>query len=142
MQRTYAELYPGGSFAHLAQTVEQCFSQDTPVWWVEAADATDQPQTDLMPVGCLWLGKAVDQVTGDRYTYIFLLYVSPAHRRQGIGAALMHFAEQWTQASGDRQIGLQVFEANQPARNLYDKLGFQPQSLLMVKSLPAPHPDR
>jgi GNAT superfamily N-acetyltransferase len=81
------------------------------------------------------LGNAVDQVTGDRHAHIFLLYVDAVHRRRGIGAALVRYAEAWARARGDRQLGLQVFQVNQPARNLYAKLGFQPQSLWMLKPL-------
>jgi ribosomal protein S18 acetylase RimI-like enzyme len=132
MQRTYQELYPDGSFAHLAQTVEQYFSPQTPLWWIETANSAPAQPT---PVGCLWLGSAIDQTINQQYGYIFLLYVSPAHRRCGLGAALIHHAEAWSAAKGHRQIGLQVFEQNQPARNLYEKLGFRTQSVLMVKSL-------
>ena len=153
MQRTYQELYPGHSFAHLAQTVEQYFSTETPLWWVEpvssASDASSSeainrvsssaPNTvkngSVAPVACLWMGNVIDQVEGDRHAYIFLLYVLPNHRRQGIGAALMHHAETWATQRGDRQIGLHVFHHNQPALNLYTKLGYTPQSLWLVKPL-------
>jgi ribosomal protein S18 acetylase RimI-like enzyme len=81
------------------------------------------------------VGNAVDQVRGDRHTHIFLLYVMPEHRRRGIGTALMSYVETWAIARGDRQIGLQVFQSNQSAINLYNQLGYQPQSLWMVKSL-------
>lgn len=172
MQRTYQELYPGDNFAHLSQTVEQYFSNETPLWWVEkrgraeereeggskeeekekreeqeggdqakiarlSADArVANPQSPILnPIACLWLGNAVDQVWGDRHAYIFLLYVSPEHRRRGIGSALMHHAENWAKARGDRQIGLQVFYCNQPALRLYEHLGYQPQSIWMVKPL-------
>jgi ribosomal protein S18 acetylase RimI-like enzyme len=83
----------------------------------------------------LWLGNAIDQVIGDRYAYIFLLYVVPHCRQQGIGKALMRQAEDWAMARGDRQLGLQVFPHNQPALNLYSRLGYQTQSLWMVKPL-------
>lgn len=127
MQRTYEELYPSQSFAHLAQTVEQHLSADTLLWWVGAG----QPS----PVACLWMGNATDQITGDRHAYIFLLYVSPEHRHRGIGSALMQWAETWARKRGDRQMGLQVFHDNQPALSLYQKLGYQPHSFWMVKSL-------
>jgi len=87
------------------------------------------------PVACLWLGNAVDQVRGDRHSHIFLLYVLPAHRRQGIGTALMQYAEEWARERGDCQMGLQVFVANQPAISLYQKLGYTAQSVWMVKPL-------
>lgn len=150
MQRTYAELYPGCSVAHLAQTVEQYFSKDTPLWWVDAVspspdaispDATSPDAPDAIdrvstvPIACLWMGNVIDQVQGDRHAYIFLLYVLPNHRRRGIGAALIHHAEAWAMQRGDRQIGLHVFLHNQPALNLYEKLGYQPQSVWLVKPL-------
>jgi len=126
MQRTYQEIYPAHNFAHLAQTIEQYLSTETPLLWVEQAKK---------PVACLWVGNATDQIRGDRHAYIFLLYVNPAHRQQGIGAALMKQAEDWARERGDRQIGLQVFQQNQPALNLYEKLGYSVQSLWMTKTL-------
>lgn len=145
MQRTYQELYPNHEFGHLAQTVEQYFSTETPLWWVEpqpelqtsniATSSLPSSQTGSAPVGCLWLGTAVDQVKGWRYPHIFLLYVDPSYRRQGIGSALMDHAELWARARGYHQIGLQVFQQNQPALQLYTKLGYQTQSLSMVKPL-------
>lgn len=130
MQCTYGELYPDQDFAHLALTVEQYFSAETSLWWVEIEMQDPERQ---VAVACLWIGTAIDQVKGWRYPHIFLLYVSPAHRRQGIGSALMRHAETWARARGEHQLGLQVFEHNQPALTLYKKLGYQPQSLSMVK---------
>ena len=130
MQRTYQELFPEQDFSHLAQTVEQFFSKETPLWWVEFIG-----KGTVEKVACLWVGNAVDQVRGDRHTHVFLLYVMPQHRRQGIGKALMSYMENWARMRGDRQVGLQVFQANQPALNLYSQLGYQTQSFWMVKSL-------
>ncbi len=79
------------------------------------------------------MGTAIDQIEGDRYPYIFLLYVHPDYRLQGIGTALMQKAEDWARERGDRQVGLQVFVQNQAALRLYEKLGYQPQSVFMVK---------
>ena len=47
MQRTYQELVPEQDFSHLAQTVEQYFSRETPLWWVESA--TYSEPTALLP---------------------------------------------------------------------------------------------
>ncbi len=135
MQRTYQELFPDQDFAHLAQTVEQYFSSQTPLWWVEPENASRSNRRPARRVACLWLGNAVDQVSGDRHTHIFLLYVDSNYRRQGIGSALMHRAEVWAKARGDRQIGLQVFQSNQPALTFYQRLGYQAQAFWMVKPL-------
>ena len=141
MQKTYQELAPKQDFSHLALTVEQYLSRETPLWWVESADATVNAGSPIVPpplsqpVACLWMGNAIDQLQGDRHAHICLLYVMPEHRRRGVGSALMRHAEDWARARGDRQIGLQVFQSNKPALNLYHRLGYQTQSLWMVKSL-------
>ena len=142
MHRTYQEILPIQDFSHLAQTVDQYLNRETPLWWVEEEDGevgrggnrenfTQSPT----PVACLWVGNSRDQVRGDRHAHIFLLYVVPEYRRRGIGTALMQYVEDWARTRGDRQIGLQVFESNKPALNLYNQLGYQTQSLWMLKSL-------
>ncbi|MCW6050422.1 GNAT family N-acetyltransferase [Lyngbya sp. CCAP 1446/10] len=146
LHHTYRELYPDRELGHLAQTVEQYFSNQTPLWWVECLKNSQKEgeSFSVLPsqsanlksiVGCLWLGNAIDQTTGERHGHIFLLYIAPEHRRQGLGAALIIQAENWARSRGDRQIGLQVFLNNQPAMNLYQKLGYESHSVWMIKSL-------
>lgn len=134
MQRTYQDIFPNQDFSHLSKTVEQYLSSETPLWWV---DFTETELTNLTnsPVACLWMGNAIDQITGQRHAHLFLLYVVPEHRRRGVGKALMEYAQTWARARGDKQIGLQVFSSNIPALNLYNQLGFQTQSLWMIKPL-------
>lgn len=128
MVETYQEFFPQSyEFTHLADTVQQYFSPETPLWWV----TTETGET----VACLWMGNAIAQMNGERYSHIFLLYVKPDHRRRGIGTALMKHAQNWAKQRGDAQIGLQVFSDNTPALNLYSRLGYSTQSLLIVKSL-------
>lgn len=177
MQQTYQEAFPQQDFSHLAKTVEQYFSNETPLWWIDFlgeeqtnsnfkiclenfALSGNQRQSPMAknpsemvappgnlsqnsklgvspssPVACLWVGNAIDQVHGDRHAQIFLLYVVPEHRRQGIGTALMRYVEDWARSRGDHQIGLQVFQTNTAALNLYNQMGYQTQSLSMVKSV-------
>ncbi|MEH1830540.1 MAG: GNAT family N-acetyltransferase [Nostoc sp.] len=163
MQRTYQDLFPNDDFSHLEQTVKQYFSSDTPLWWIEEeawgqrgrgleqksltrdGGAEEQffppipsaPPSLHPPIACLWVGNAIDQVQSNRHAHIFILYVVPEHRRRGIGRALMQYVENWAIQRGDRQIGLQVFQSNKPALNLYNQLGYQTQSLWMVKFLSA-----
>ncbi len=133
MQRTYQEQFPNQNFSHLTRTIEQYFSRDTPLWWVYAEQETKNHHQS--PIGCLWVGNAIDQVSGDRHPHIFLLYVMPEYRHRGIGKALMNYIENWAKQRGYGQIGLQVFQTNIPALDLYHQLGYQEQSLWMVKSL-------
>ena len=133
MERTYQEQFSNQNFSHLTLTVEQYFSRDTPLWWVY--DEQETKNHHQSPIGCLWVGNAIDQVSGSRYPHIFLLYVMPEYRHRGIGKALMNYIENWAKQRGYRQIGLQVFQINTPALNLYHQLGYQEQSLWMVKSL-------
>jgi len=146
IQLSYQELFPQqDDFSHLAETVRKYFSLETPLWWVDLSNSVvfppspvfpkTSPSTVAQPIACLWMGNAVDQVKGDRHAHIFLLYVMPEHRRQGIGSALMRHAENWATARGDRQIGLQVFGNNQAALNLYFQLGYQTKSFWMAKPL-------
>jgi len=162
MQRTYQDIFPNQQdFSHLERTVRQYFSGDTPLWWVteeegekgeRGSDAEKEKEgnknlrvtptlplshSSTSPIACLWVGNAIDQVQGNRHAHIFILYVVPEHRRRGIGTALMRYVENWATQRGDRQIGLQVFESNKPALNLYNQLGYQTQSLWMVKFLSA-----
>ncbi len=129
MQRTYQELYPGNDYQHLRAVIDQYWSTDTPFWLV----APDHNAHQF--VACLWLGTAVDQITGDAYTHIFILYVDPRYRQQGLGTALLQRAEEWASQQGDQQIGLQVFTNAHPALSLYETLGYQPKAVLLVKSI-------
>lgn len=135
MQMTYEELYPGNDYQHLQTVIDQYWSTQTPFWLVS-------PLTDIQDnVGCLWLGTAIDQITGEAYTHLFLLYVCPDSRRQGMGTALLGIAEEWAMQQGDRQMGLQVFSNAQAAISLYEKFGYRPRAQFLTKSI-ARVPDR
>ncbi|MGK7879479.1 MAG: GNAT family N-acetyltransferase [Crocosphaera sp.] len=132
MELTYEELFPEQSdFSHLSKTIDQYLSSKTPIWWLEY-QPNKETKSDM--VACLWMGTAIDQVNGHQYGHIFLIYVKPNHRRQGLATALIQQGQQWVKQQGYDQIGLQVFERNQAALKLYTKLGFSPQSYLMFKS--------
>lgn len=134
LRHTYKELFPYQSnFVHLIKTVDDYFSLETPLWWVEKSDNVEEKSN--LKIACLWMGTGIDQVTGERYSHIFLLYVMPEYRQQGIGKALMNQAILYAKNKGDQKIGLQVFTHNQQALNLYQNLGFQTQFYLMFKKL-------
>lgn len=139
LQITYQELYPQQQiYSHLESTVDRYLSSDTPLWFV-ATDRDDSSEDRLRQgsakIGCLWLGMAIDQITGIRHPNIFLIYVKPSYRRQGIGRELMRQAEAWARLEGYSQISLQVFTTNQPAIDLYGSLGYEARSISMFREL-------
>jgi ribosomal protein S18 acetylase RimI-like enzyme len=131
LQITYQELYPAQqNYQHLQLTVDRYFSSETPLWFV-----TTSIQNRSVKIACLWLGIAIDQINGIRHPNIFLIYVDPDYRRQGIGRALMGHAEAWAKAQGYTQMGLQVFTTNLPAIELYHQLGYKSRSISMMREL-------
>jgi GNAT superfamily N-acetyltransferase len=131
MHQAYQELCPMTSLDHLNQTVEQLWSDQAGFWFIEPTLPTLSGEAQ----GCLWLGNAIDQVSGDRYTHIFLLYVCPAYRRRGLGTALMQRAETWAIGQGNSQIGLHVLVDSLAAHALYLQLGYAPQATFLQKRL-------
>ncbi|MFM2432047.1 MAG: hypothetical protein RLZZ511_3260 [Cyanobacteriota bacterium] len=129
MRRTYRERSPDADLGHLRLTVEQYFSSETPLWWVVEAQAAESP------IGALWAGSSIDQASGERQAYIFLLYIDPAHRRRGLGQVLLRTAEVWAQARGDRRIGLQMFADNDVAAAFYRACGYGVKTYGMQKPL-------
>jgi GNAT superfamily N-acetyltransferase len=127
LQLTYEEISPQQQdYRHLQSTVDRYLSVETPLWFVT---------NDKTKIACLWIGIAIDQASGIRHPNIFLVYVAPAHRRQGIGRALMEYAHTWAKTQGYTQIGLQVFTHNQPAIDLYQQLGYRDRSISMMRDL-------
>ena len=95
---TYQEIFSSqDDYSHLTTTINKLFTSETLVWWVQTED--------LQNVGCLWMGQAIDPLTNERYSQIFLIFVMPNHRSQGIGTFLLQKAQEWAIKKGDRQIG-------------------------------------
>lgn len=65
--------------------------------------------------------------------YVAHLAVAAPFRRQGIGQRLLETAEQQAEAAGLKRCALTVALDNQPARNLYQRLGYT-----VVKSVHTP----
>jgi RimJ/RimL family protein N-acetyltransferase len=57
------------------------------------------------------------------------LMVAAGRRRSGIGTALMAAAEDWARGARIRKLELHVFPHNEPAINLYEKLGYEREGL-------------
>jgi ribosomal protein S18 acetylase RimI-like enzyme len=53
------------------------------------------------------------------------LFVHPAHRRRGIGTALLHHCVAVARSEGAKDVVI-VVDPNNPAKNLYHSMGWQP----------------
>lgn len=70
-----------------------------------------------------------------RYGVVENLGVLPSMQGQGVAQALMGAAHGWFTAQNVQTVELSVYSFNDPALKLYEKLGYQVESLRMVKGL-------
>ena len=82
----------------------------------------------IEPQGCLVFERAGDVVGavttvtyGDRLAWIGMMLVDAAHRRQGIGTALMEAALEYLDGRGVREVKLDATDMGRP---VYERLGF------------------
>lgn len=87
---------------------------------------------DDTPVGTLWLGP---HPAKDGAAYVWDLEIAEGHRHRGLGRAAMLAAEQYLLDAGHTEVGLSVFGFNEPARRLYDSLGYGVVVTEMLKDL-------
>jgi ribosomal-protein-alanine N-acetyltransferase len=74
-------------------------------------------QPDALPQGFLIARTAGDEAE------LLTLAVEPAHRQQGLAAALLAEAVRQLRAAGARQLFLEVEPGNAPALRLYESFG-------------------
>ena len=101
---------------------------DAPVW--------NDPETDIRrklslqrehflvaALDSTIIGTAMAGYDGHR-GWVYYVAVSPKHRRQGIGTALMNRVEQDLAQAGCPKLNLQVRSSNSQAVAFYEKLGY------------------
>jgi RimJ/RimL family protein N-acetyltransferase len=71
------------------------------------------------------LSIARDQHPASRHVADLGLMVAAAHRRRGIGTALLEAAVEWARVSDVRKLELHVFPWNGGAIALYERFGFE-----------------
>ena len=80
--------------------------------------------------GYVKLGPALPVESASHVLEVKGLAVSPAHRRRGIGRALMDAAAHEASARGARRLTLRVLANNTDARALYAACGFEVEGVL------------
>ena len=92
---------------------------------------------DGLWAGFIHLGWGRSTGTGLPVLRVQGLYVAPAHRRRGVGRALLVHAEGMARAGGACRLQLGVDRDNVAARRFYERLGFAvlPGKRMLMKFL-------
>jgi GNAT superfamily N-acetyltransferase len=87
------------------------------------------------PLGFAHVKTFHDYFTAEPHGHVSDLVVAEGAEGRGAGSALLAAAEDWSRARGHRLLTLNVFDANHRARRLYDRVGYLPDTIRMVKVL-------
>jgi ribosomal protein S18 acetylase RimI-like enzyme len=99
------------------------------------ADVFVAEDADGTPVGFIHLQTATD-LTGRPRAHVGDLAVTQDAQGRGAGRALMRFAEQWAAERGHDRIGLVALTTNERALRFYERLGYERDTVTLVKPLP------
>lgn len=91
------------------------------------------------PVGFVWVKTERDYFIDMPVGHVIDIAVTKDGEGRGIGRALLTAAERWAADAGYPWLTLNVFEGNDRARRVYEKLGYKPEWTRMLKTL---HPSR
>lgn len=106
----------------------------------DAAFAGVVAEVDDQVAGFALYGSGYDTTRGERYVYLIDLFVSAAHRRRGVGEALMRAVGEIGRRRGAESIAWSVLKDDRAARSFYEKLGarYVDESRVMWCPIPAP----
>jgi ribosomal protein S18 acetylase RimI-like enzyme len=90
---------------------------------------------DGASAGFTYLEELVDYFTGRPHGHVGMIVVAESAEGRGVGGALMRDAEAWARQRGYDRLTLSVFERNAAARAVYEHLGYEVETLRMVKLL-------
>jgi GNAT superfamily N-acetyltransferase len=86
-------------------------------------------------LGFMLLEELRDYFTLERHGHVGILAVTDGAEGRGVGGALIRAAESWARDRGYRTLTLNVFTGNQHARDVYEHLGFEPDTIKYIKAL-------
>src|SRR4051812_45972815 len=84
-------------------------------------------------VGFALLQETRDYFTHEWHGHLGILAVTQEAEGKGAGAALIRAAEAWARRRKYPTLTLNVFERNRHARDVYEHLGFQPDTIRYIK---------
>ncbi|KRR18179.1 hypothetical protein CQ14_24950 [Bradyrhizobium lablabi] len=104
-------------------------------------NATEGSQTLIaisqndMRLGYIHMQPGKDGVTNEPCGYVAILALIEEAEGQGVAGLLMSYAEDWALKMGYRFLSLDVFADNRRALDFYQRGGFRPESIRLVKPL-------
>ncbi len=104
-------------------------------------EETSAPHTTLIAekdgvsLGFIHARARKDEISGEACGTVPLLAVSPTAQGMGVGKLLMKAAEVWAKEQGYRLLHLEVFANNDKAHGFYKNLGFEAETLHMIKPI-------
>lgn len=86
-------------------------------------------------LGFALLEELRDYFTLERHGHVGILAVTEGAEGRGVGGALIRAAEAWARDRGYTTLTLNVFSGNKHAREVYEHLGFEPDTIKYIKPL-------
>lgn len=86
-------------------------------------------------LGFVLLEELRDYFTLERHGHVGILAVTSRAEGRGAAGALLRAAEAWARERGYRTLTLNVFSGNRHARDVYEHLGFEPDTVKYIKGL-------
>ncbi len=90
---------------------------------------------DASIAGVAYMETATDYFTGEKHAHLAILSVAQAAEGHGVGRALLNAVDEWARARGYRFITLNVFAGNEHARRVYERAGYEVDTLKYVKQI-------
>ena len=100
-----------------------------------AAQVTFIAEKNDVALGFIHACSHKDSISGEVCGTVPLLAVDPKAQGMGVGQQLMQAAEHWAKAQGYRLLHLEVFANNHKAQGFYQHLGFEAETLHMIKEI-------
>ena len=123
-------LRPDARLAALRRDLQRHFDHSPPGSFCFVCETDDGT-----PAGFIVLQLLTDLFSGHPNCHISDLMVAPPFEGQGLGRALIGFAERFAREHRCERLTLSVFPANERARALYDSAGFTTDLVRMAKPL-------
>lgn len=98
-------------------------------------NATFIAELNHIPLGFIHVRTRQDSISGEISGTIPLLAVSPESQGLGLGKLLIKHGENWAKNLGCRLLHLEVFANNKKADAFYQNIGFQPETVHMIKPI-------